>query len=194
MIAVHRRDLPRATSRRLAVISMPDEEPWLTRDAALERLRRILKLSIGAAEAAFDEAMSSGTIRSRSFTVILSEPNLERLVFEDRLGPEAWQRGDHRSINGEVSSDDLEFWIAKKLALQSSDARFTGTAPLPTAEEACAALIVTWLKEEPGLTKTEVSSKSHKAIRDLQSKEFERAWRGVPQELKNPPGRPSSRN
>jgi hypothetical protein len=106
---------------------MADGELWLTRDQALARLQRFLKLSVGAAEAAFDQAMSSRTIRSRAWHVILIEPSLERDVYYDRLDPEAWQRGDHRSINGEVSSDDLEFWVAQKLAVVSPVERATAS-------------------------------------------------------------------
>ena len=108
---------------------MADGELWLTRDQALAKLQRVLKLSVGAAEAAFDQAMSSGTIRSRAWHVILIEPSMERDVYYDRLDPEAWQRGDHRSINGEVSSGDLEFWVAQKLAIVSPVERATGSRP-----------------------------------------------------------------
>ena len=96
---------------------MADGELWLTRDQALARFQRVLKLSVGAAEAAFDQAMSSGTIRSRALRVLLIEPSTKRDVYYDHLDSGAWQRGNHGSINGEVSSDDLEFWVTQKLAI-----------------------------------------------------------------------------
>jgi hypothetical protein len=64
------------------------------------------------------------------------------------------------------------------------------TTPRQTNEEAAKALIITWLKEKPGLTRLAVSAKAHVAIRDLKPKEFDRAWRDVPPGLKRGPGRP----
>jgi hypothetical protein len=98
---------------------MAEDELWLTRDQALAKLQRVLKLSAGAAEAAFEQAISSGTVRTRSLHVILIEPGMTREAWYERLDPQAWQGGDHRSVNGEVSSDDLEFWVAQKLAIHS---------------------------------------------------------------------------
>jgi hypothetical protein len=167
------------------------EELWLTRDAAIERLRRFLKLSVGAAEAAFDEAMSSRTIRSRSFMVLLCEPNLERLVFRDPLDPEAWAQRDLNTINGEVSSDDLEFWVAQRLASQREVAP-SQAAPRQTAEEAAKALIISLLAEEPRPPRPQISARAHAEIRDLSPKEFERAWAAVPKQLKKPVGRPKN--
>jgi hypothetical protein len=152
---------------------MADGEIWLTRDVAIERLRRFLKFSVGAAEAAFDQAMSSGTIRSRTFTTLIGEPDLERLVFEDRLEPEVWKRGDHRSINGEVSSDDLEFWVAQQLALSPGDP--PQTLPRDTAEEACRKLIVSL--DDSTLTKADIHARAIVEIPDLTPAEFKRAWR-----------------
>jgi hypothetical protein len=175
---------------------MADVELWLTRDAALERLRRFLKLSVGAAEAAFDEAMLSGTIRSRAFAILLSEANMERLVFEDRLEPEAWKRGDPRSINGEVSSDDLEFWVAQQLALSPGVAKPPEAAALlpdtgeahdvttpsgvqTNRQAALKAKCIAWIRtlpEQPLRRKPDVKVDALAAISGLSGRQFDAAW------------------
>jgi hypothetical protein len=175
---------------------MSDQENWVSLARAVEIVKAAIGSSQGPAQRRLIAICESGDVRARwSGYYLKTRPAIHK---RDWIGADIdWAnfrvvKADGAGMAGvDFSEEDLNAWVAQQLVLQSDIEIATDTAPRPTAEEAALALIKTWLKKEPGLTRAAVSAKAHVAIRDLQPKEFDRAWHAVPAGLKNGPGRPS---
>jgi hypothetical protein len=136
MIAVHRRDLPRATSRRLAVV-MPDQERWISLADAVERIRTGSKCAVGAAQNALISACEAGDVRSRHGAHFEKQcPALSKSdwtgadidLANDRvikaLGNNPVVKAERVGLKGvEFSEGDLEAWIAGEAAARPSRPR-----------------------------------------------------------------------
>jgi hypothetical protein len=175
-----------------AAVIMSDQEKWVSLPQAVAIVKAAAGLSQGSAQRTLIAICESGDVRTR-WTGHYSKtyPPIHK---RDWIGADIdWAnfrvvKADGAGMAGvDFSEDDLRGWAAQRLATKPDVAQ---TTPRLTAEEAAVSLITTWLKEDSGLTRATVSVKAHQAIRDLQPKEFDRAWRGVPQELKKGPGRP----
>jgi hypothetical protein len=121
MIAVHRRDLPRATSRRLAVI-MSDLENWISLPQAVAIVKGAIGVSQGPAQQKLIAICESGDVRARwSDHYLKTRPAIHK---RDWIGADIdWAnfrvvKADGAGMAGvEFSEDDLNGWAAKNVAV-----------------------------------------------------------------------------
>jgi hypothetical protein len=179
---------------------MSDQEKWVSLPQAVAIVRAATGLSQGSAQRTLIAICESGDIRTR-WTGHYSKtyPPIHK---RDWVGADIdWAnfrvvKADGAGMAGvDFSEEDLRAWAAVTatgMASERPDVVHPQATARQTAEEAAESLIATWLREEPGLTRSVILTKAHQAIRDLQPKEFDRAWRRVPIELKKGPGRPKT--
>jgi hypothetical protein len=175
---------------------MRDHGTWISLQHAVTAVHAAIGGAAGPVYQKLISICAEGLVRARWTAHVSGER--PAILKHDWIGADIdWSKPGGRVVkaNGtgmagvDFSAEDLRAWAA---AVTAAPERLDETTSRQTAEEAAESLISAWLQEDPCLTRTVISTKAHQAIRDLQPKEFDRAWRRVPGELKKGPGRPKN--
>jgi hypothetical protein len=182
---------------------MSDQGNWISLQRAVAAIHEVMAGAPGPVYQTLVNLCADGLVRARwTEHASKTQPAIPRRVWIgasiDWSSPSG--RVDKADGNGmagvDFSEEDLRAWAAAAAlgpaAPEQPDVAHPQTTSRQTAEEAAESLIAAWLQEEPCLTRAVISTKAHQTIRDLQPKEFDRAWRRVPRELKKGPGRPKN--
>jgi hypothetical protein len=157
---------------------------WIAVEDVLADLQELLGLGRGAAENRLKTIRASGDVRMFDPQAVSGEyPVLGAEVHGDNVGIPL----PHGLL---INESDFDWWLDRHSKRAGTMQAEGPPAARQTAEEAAKEMIVTWLQAASGMSRTAVFAKAQLSIPDLQHKEFDRAWRAVPAELKRGPGRP----
>jgi hypothetical protein len=189
MIAVHRRDLPRATSRRCGGDVMT--EAWISLPSGIERVRAHEGLSTGAANVRAIEAFASGQVRTRWESLQGSRGG--EAGTRPAIGRHAWAGADIPEPDLMVSADgtrrrgitvneaDLTAWLnqfcREKKPVEAASPIPAGvhTTKMVLAEDKCGDLLEQ-MPREPRPKKDDLRKKARVEIMALSDAAFNRQW------------------